>query len=64
MKVIITERGALYCDTGPNQGMYRVDIAGNVYMTPEEFDRYNDAVGLDVVIKDRSKEASDEREDG
>jgi hypothetical protein len=38
MKDRITFRSALYCDDGPNAGMYRVDVSGSVYMTPEEYE--------------------------
>lgn len=40
MDVLLKEELYRYCDQGPHQGQYRVDIAGSVYMSGPELDRY------------------------
>lgn len=36
MDIEISQAEAIYCDIGPNAGVYRIDIAGSVYLTPGE----------------------------
>jgi hypothetical protein len=36
MDIRIYELSALFCDQGPHQGEYRIDIKGSVYLTAEE----------------------------
>ncbi len=44
-----------YCDTGANQGNWRVDINASVYMSPEELEEYT-KVGLMIIIGPEEKE--------
>jgi hypothetical protein len=53
MKVRITENTAIYCDAGPYEGMYRVDLRGSVYLTAEEVEKYSKGRGFDVVINEK-----------
>jgi hypothetical protein len=37
MDARIWERAALYCDQGPHEGEYRIELSGTVYLTAEEY---------------------------
>lgn len=50
MKFRIRESGPLFCDAGPNEGMYRIDIKGSVYLTAEELREYQSAGRLVLVL--------------
>jgi len=40
MKVRLNESRALFCDMGPHQGEFRIDITGSVYLTVDEYNRH------------------------
>jgi hypothetical protein len=46
----MTARAPLVCDTGPNAGMYRIDLTAQVYLTAEELADYYSSE-LDIIIK-------------
>lgn len=50
MKTRMTARAPLVCDTGPNAGMYRIDLTAQVYLTAEELADYYSSE-LDIIIK-------------
>lgn len=49
MKERVTFGSDRYCDTGPNNGMMRIDVHGSIYLTPEEYEQYGKN-GAKIVI--------------
>lgn len=42
----------VYCDTGPDTGSMRVDLAARMYLTADEYARYRGAESLQVTLKE------------
>lgn len=49
MRKRLTKSYPRYCDTGPNEGMYVIEISGNIYITTDEYKKYAQA-GNDLTI--------------
>ena len=42
----------LYCDTGPCEGDVRIDLAISLYLSPEEYARYEGSECLRIALSD------------
>lgn len=56
MKESVRWMPAIHCDAGGNEGMYRIDVRGSVYLTAEEYQRYLESGSdLSIQIGDRNE---------
>ncbi len=42
----------LYCDAGPYEGGMRIDLAVRLYLSPEEYARYEGSESLQITLSD------------
>lgn len=40
MKVNIAQGKPIYCDMGPHNGQYRIDVRGSIYLAREELPKW------------------------
>jgi hypothetical protein len=50
MRVRVQETGPWYCDAGPNDGLWRIDLRGSVYLTDDERATWERAGRLSVQL--------------
>jgi hypothetical protein len=54
----------LYCDAGPCEGDMRIDLTIRLYLSPEEYARYEGLESLQVTLQDNAEDPPAEPPEG